>query len=333
MKQLVFILLLTVSVLAANAQTFTANALVYSINEGNTSVTVIGHVDGTEATGSIVIPSTVSYNGMNYPVTAIGRNAFINSHKLHGTLTIGSNVKDIGYGAFASCDSLSGNLIIPNSVINIDNYAFDSCKGFTGSLTIPNSVLSIGVCAFIQCSGFNGTLTIGSSVTDIGNLAFTNCSNINRAVCLAVEPPVLNYAGSNMSSVFYGFGCSTITVPCGSKEAYENSWWKTSYGFAWIVHSYGFETIIEDCEQTESVEISNVSISPNPAKDCIHIKVSDNATCQSINIFSIDGRLVETFPETSQQTTIDISGLNVGIYIMKVCLDNGNEYVAKIIKE
>ena len=80
-------------------------------------------------------------------------------------------------------------------------------------------------------------------------------------------------------------------------------------------------------------ETSFCSVYPNPVNDCIRIELSDNASCQSVSIYSIDGRLVETFPETSPQTTIDISGLTTGIYIMKVRLSDGRDYAERIIKE
>ena len=77
----------------------------------------------------------------------------------------------------------------------------------------------------------------------------------------------------------------------------------------------------------------NVSVYPNPAKDLIRIEFSDNSDCQSVEIYSIDGRLVETFPETSHQTTINIGNLTTGIYIMRVRLSDGMEYSQRIIKE
>ena len=83
----------------------------------------------------------------------------------------------------------------------------------------------------------------------------------------------------------------------------------------------------------ENTEVST-SIHPNPATDFITIDLPNEEDCQSIEIFSIYGRLVvETFPETSHQTTIDISGLNTGMYIMKIKLSDGREFAEKIVKE
>ena len=332
MRRLFVILVVVFGISSLNAQQFTHGYLNYSINDDGISVTVTGHVNGNEATGSIAIPNAVPYNGNSYIVTKIGVCAFTHSHDLHGTLTIGNNVRDIGYGAFAFCDHLTGNLIIPNSVTTIGSNAFQNCDGFTGSLIIPNSVTSIHVYAFEQCDGFNGTLVIGSSVDTIGACAFQLCRNFQRAVCLATEPPLLGVA-NNTVSVFYGFGCSTITVPCGSKTAYDHSTWHSSSGSGGSVVSYGFNTIIEYCESLDNLVEPRASVYPNPAKDFIQIAQSDNSYCQSIEIYSIDGCLVETFPETSQQTTIDIANLTAGIYIMKVRLSDGREYAERIVKE
>ena len=80
----------------------------------------------------------------------------------------------------------------------------------------------------------------------------------------------------------------------------------------------------------ENSEIS-AGIHPNPTNDYITIDLPNDEVCQSIEIFSIDGRLVETFPETSHPTTINISALHTGMYIMKIRIADGKEYEEKII--
>lgn len=99
--------------------TFTVSNLNYSVNSDGTSVTVTGHVDGTAATGSLVIPESVNYQGTTYPVIKI----------------------DVA--AFMGCNSLT-SLVLPNSVIEIDHHAFAFCSGFTGDLVLPNSLTTIG---------------------------------------------------------------------------------------------------------------------------------------------------------------------------------------------
>ena len=144
----VVLLLLVAGLSQAKAQDITVGNLNYTINEDGTTVTLTGHVDGTNATGELVIPASVEYYGNSYAVTSIANSAFYN------------------------CTGFTGNLVIPNSVITIGVSAFYSCTGFTGSLTIPNSVTQINARAFQYCSGLSGTLTIPESVTWIGLIAF-----------------------------------------------------------------------------------------------------------------------------------------------------------------
>ena len=84
----------------------------------------------------------------------------------------------------------------------------------------------------------------------------------------------------------------------------------------------------------ENESMENITVYPNPANDHIQIILSDDSSLQSVEIYTIDGRLVvETFPETSYQTTIDISGLHSGMYIMKLRMADGKEFSEKIVKE
>ena len=77
---------------------------------------------------------------------------------------------------------------------------------------------------------------------------------------------------------------------------------------------------------------------PNPTKDRLNISFSGDNNCRSVEIYSIDGRLVETFPETSPETsshltTIDISNLTTGIYMIKVRMTDGSEFTDRIVKQ
>ena len=70
------------------AQNFSVGDLNYSANEDDISVTVIGHVDGTLASGELFIPEMVTYNGVSYSVTSIRNNAFNGCSGLIGSLVI-----------------------------------------------------------------------------------------------------------------------------------------------------------------------------------------------------------------------------------------------------
>lgn len=187
-----FTLLLSVAgVTNAFAQTFTMGNLNYSINSDGATVTVTGHVDGTNATGELVIPESVELYGTTYPVTVIGSSAF------------------------SSCTGLTGSLVIPNSVITIGDYAFVGCSGFT-SLTLGSAVQNINSYAFRYCYGLTGTLTIPENVTGIGYQPFYYCGftslNYNATNCGGSFSTGYNHwlNGMNLTTLTIGENVQTI---------------------------------------------------------------------------------------------------------------------------
>ena len=221
MKKIIFtISILTGFALQAWAYDFQSGDLLYTVNDSNSpEVRLVGHVDGTAALGELVIPETVTYDGVIYKVTVIGKNAFRLCNGLTGNLVIPNSIREIKAGAFYGCTGFYGDLVIPNSVteINIDNSpdtsvpgAFEGCIGFngslvlsnsleiigdaqnggcfaecvnlTGELVIPNTVTFIGGMAFLGCKGLTGTLVIPESVIKINDFAFAGCSGFENVV-------------------------------------------------------------------------------------------------------------------------------------------------------
>lgn len=126
-----------------------------------------------EYTGEIIIPSSVTFNGITYNVSDIGSYAFYDCSDLTSVI-IPNSVTNIGSGAFYSCTGLT-SIEIPNSVTNIGG-AFPYCTGLT-SIEIPNSVTNIGGGAFSYCSALT-SVTIGNNVANIGDKAFYYCSSL-----------------------------------------------------------------------------------------------------------------------------------------------------------
>ena len=194
-----------------NAQDFTYGDLEYSVNYDDVTVTVTGHVDGYEATGTLNIPTLAYYNGNAYTVTIIDSYAFYHCDGLSGTLVlpntieeigddafdycgftgvvnIPASVEDIGYTPFYGCDGIEGFVVDPN---NGDYDSRDNCNAiirtYSNTLeigcknsTIPNTVVSIEEDAFNHVRGLT-SITIPSSVTTIGGWSFwfTGLTSIN----------------------------------------------------------------------------------------------------------------------------------------------------------
>ena len=194
MKKLLLLLLLcTVGVTNLVAQSFYEGILNYTVNADGTTVTV-KLKSGASSSGSLSIPSTVTYNDVTYTVTAVANYAFYN------------------------CSGFTGTLSLPNTLVTIGNYAFGSCNHFVGSLTIPNSVTTIGNSAFGYCSSFTGSLTIGSSVSSIGTSAFKNCTNLTSIMVYPESVPTMG------TDVFLNVPTDIpVTVPCASLGDYQSA--------------------------------------------------------------------------------------------------------------
>ena len=142
-------------------------------------------------TGSVTIPSQVTYKSVTYPVTEINGYAFMNCSGLT-SVSIPSSVNKIGQGAFENCSSLVSvnipstvtylsrelfkgcisltNIYIPSSINNIEDGVFYGCTNLS-SISIPASVKSLGSQVFWGCTRLK-TISIPSSVVKIGDAAF-----------------------------------------------------------------------------------------------------------------------------------------------------------------
>lgn len=178
-------------------KTFRSGNLYYQVTTKDQTVTV---TKGTKKTlTSVSIPATVSYGGVKYRVTAVGKEAFRKYTKLK-SVSIGSNVKRVGQEAFAGCTKLSkvtgcaGIEIIEKSAFHSDKalksvsklsrcktvgaYAFYKCYKLS-SLPTGTGITSVGAYAF----GYDNALTKVSDLrkcTSIGDGAFYGCKKLRQ---------------------------------------------------------------------------------------------------------------------------------------------------------
>ncbi len=129
---------------------FVVDGIYYHITGTNTVEVTWKTADYNTYSGSITIPSSVSYNGTTYNVTCIGNRAFRQSSGLT-------------------------NVYLPHSVTKIDQYAFSYCTGLTDIEL--NEVTYIGNDAFYN-TGLTG-VAIPSTVTYLGAEAFCNCASLS----------------------------------------------------------------------------------------------------------------------------------------------------------
>ena len=123
MKKQLLLLMMLLLPLAASADAVEINGLYYNLDSNAQTAEV---TSGGSYAGTIVIPSSFTYKGIEYSVTSIGKKAFDN------------------------CSDLT-SITFPNSVTSIGDYAFTYCSGLS-SITIPSSVTYLGKAAFGSCN-------------------------------------------------------------------------------------------------------------------------------------------------------------------------------------
>ena len=175
MKRIIFIaVFFAANIFNASAYDFSAispsgHVLYYSINGGD--VTVSG---GESLAGAVIIPDSVTYNGIIRAVTSIGDIAFCYCSGMT-SVTIPGGVSSIGNGAFLGSGLVS--VTIPDGVSIIGDNSFKFCYSLT-TVSIGSGVISIGSCAFYECISLTSVI-IPDNVTSIGEGAFGACDSLS----------------------------------------------------------------------------------------------------------------------------------------------------------
>ncbi|MED9961964.1 MAG: leucine-rich repeat protein, partial [Bacteroidales bacterium] len=165
------------------------------------------------------------------------------------SITISDGVDSIMNGAFENCSNLT-SVNIPNSVTYIDRYyrsPFYGCSGLT-SMTIDMShIIGDTTTYYGTVSPFAipslQNLTLGENVTSIGSGAFSSSSFLQNVTCLATTPPTIAD-----NTVFPYPNIATLTVPCGSSEAYSSatSFWNMFFAGRISENGYNVEVSVND---------------------------------------------------------------------------------------
>ena len=100
-----------------------------------------------------------------------------------------------------------------------------------------------------------------------------------------------------------------------------------------LYHIHWDFQVNEDCEVTLLANQENISslfsIHPNPVSEKLHIN-QINTEEYSIKLYSIEGKLLETIQYSPK--SINVSGLNSGVYFIEIITSNGNKQIKKIVK-
>ena len=245
-------------------------------------------------------------------VTSIGNEAFSCCSSLT-SITIPNSVTSIGGYAFANCSSLT-SVTLGNGITSIQCATFANCSSLT-SITIPNSVTEIASSeweygAFEGCSSLT-SVTFGESLAEIGERAFATSSFLQNITCLGTNPPIL------YNNSFPYPNIATVTVPCGSLEAYSapTSYWNTLFT----------DRIEEDCSGLEDAEFAELSVYPNPTNS----KVTFSQAIEKIEVIDLSGKTLQTYENANE---INIETLPAGVYHLRMTIEDKTT-TRKVIKE
>lgn len=209
---------------------FTLRGVHYHIgSDGRAEVTKID-----ANTKNVDIPENVTYGGITYRVSSIGKRAF-EGHSDITYLSIPSTIESIGEYAFIDCgnsmtvniadpeawcemyldnehasplssagkvlvsDKEIKNLTIPTNVSTINRFTFYQCRSIT-SLSIPSSVKSIGSSAFEDCTGLT-SITLNDGLEYIGGSSFEGCKGITQLTITSTVERIEINAFKNCSNL------------------------------------------------------------------------------------------------------------------------------------
>jgi len=205
MKKLFTIVLVLNLTIGLCAQNFLINHLNYNVTSSTPPLTVEVGSNSYYGASSLIIPETVTNNGVTYSVTSIQDQGFAGSTNLT-SVNIPITITIIGSGAFGNCNSLT-SIDIPSSVIAIRDDALNSCSALTTinvDVNNPNYSSQNGFLfnkdktIFLQypMGKQNTTFTIPENVTSIGYAAFRSCVNLKSIIIpngvTSIEPFVFD---------------------------------------------------------------------------------------------------------------------------------------------
>lgn len=172
--------------------------------------------------GDLIVPDSVTYNGITYAVTSLGDAAF---HWCSGltSITLPETITHIYGGAFSGCSGLTF-IRIPSKVRIIYDGIFSFCSNLRTIYFDADSCLNMGTSestALDYCDSLS-KVVVGGNVKYIPDRAFKDCHSLDSVVLLPLTPPVLGnnaFAGNAPTRKFY--------IPCGLFDIYSDYYPRT----------------------------------------------------------------------------------------------------------
>lgn len=201
----------------------------------NRATKTILSYNGTDI--NLHIPDTLTYNGVDYPVTTLGSrmlksNTVVNITMDNGitgmanscfdnvstieSITLSSSISIIQFATLRNCKNLR-KVVIPEGIEIIEGSAFAYCQ-LLDNITLPSTLTIIGSSAFSECSQLKN-MTIPANVTRIDDYAFYQCNSLEKITILG------NGNLEISANTFRAEGIKDITFPDRTKDSVTGSPW------------------------------------------------------------------------------------------------------------
>ncbi|MAO47238.1 MAG: hypothetical protein CL527_00655 [Aequorivita sp.] len=95
---------------------------------------------------------------------------------------------------------------------------------------------------------------------------------------------------------------------------------------------FGFATFKSYPLSTTDFQRNAFQLYPNPTKDILFLNPTNPTENLKVKIFNLEGRLLRNL-NLENQTSMDVSNLESGIYFLNIEVENGNKAVKKFIKQ
>ena len=350
-------LMVAFSSLAADA--FEVEGVWYEPTSESTVMVVEKPSSGTDGTsiifrncyeGDVIIAQMVSFEGVDYVVTAIKDGTFRQSEKLTG-VTFPASLIDMGTMPFADCPNLSSIIVhpenpafavvdgllydkrmetlitcpgareaevsIPSSVTTISPSAFRGCR--LTEIVIPRNVSQLGQCAFMRCAQLS-KVNMADGITAFPDSAFCNCTSLTDFSF----PTTVKTIGVN--AFYHCDKLISLQLPTALESIGDNAF-DLCYGLKTVSFPEGLASIgkwaFDNCSRISSLVIpSSVNdIAPTAFSGCSGLKsivVADgNASYESL-----DGVLFDK----GQTSLICYPGSKTGAYTVPSSVNTIGEY-------
>ncbi len=338
MKQQIIFVILCIVAINSFAQVYnyssvtpSGHILYYNISNNEAEVTFMSYNYpnyGSSLDSTLIIPDSIMYDSVMYPVTAIGYQAF--AYAEMDSVVIPNTVKTIGMWAFGPCQNLT-NVVIPNSVTEIGQGAFGGCHNIVSvtlpdsitaiasqtfdadtslvSIVIPDAVTTIGAGAFSQCYSLR-SITFGRSVNSIGSGALSHGKHLDSLIFLSDVAP---YIGN----IFYTDTLHLIIdIPCGSYHAYyplfgaNHTYIVPSVNLSMNVSSlapdWGMAAVVLDADQ-QDVRCDSSAVIQATANYGYHFTGWSNGSIANPDTLMIDRDSVLTASFAKNSYTVDVT--------------------------